>query len=291
MSGIALPIGEEQRVEESRSRRSWPPILVALCILLMLVIGAAAALGSMIAPHEAMSQNLDVGLTKPTGTYWFGTDTLGRDVFSRVIVGARAAVIGPAVVALLSFLIGNALGLVAGYFGGRTDSLIMRWVDLMLALPGLLIAVVIVGAVGGGYWMAVLVLAVLFVPFDTRVIRGATLEQMPRPYIEAAVTAGVPRRRIMLLHIWPNVSATALANTFLLFALALVALSGLSFLGFGAGPGQPDWGLMLSENRNLLFINPWASLAPAAMIVIVATSMNLIGDWVYERLTSRGVTR
>lgn len=291
MSDLAVPIGEEPRVERRQRRR--PPLLVAICFLLMLIVAVAAAFGSLIAPHEAMEQNLNplFNAIKPSWTYWLGTDTLGRDIFSRVIVGARAAVLGPMVVALISFAVGNTLGLTAGYFGGRTDSVIMRWVDLMLALPGLLIAVVIVGAVGGGYWMAVLVLALLFVPFDTRVIRGATLEQMPRPYVEAAVTAGVSRRRIMLLHIWPNVSATALANTFLLFALALVALSGLSFLGFGAGPGDPDWGLMLSENRNLLFINPWAALAPAVMIVIVATSMNLIGDWVYERLTARGVTR
>ena len=290
MSGIALPAEGGAEFKE-RSKRRRPPLLVIICLLIMLGIAVMAAFGNAVAPRDAMAQHLDVGLTRPSWTYLFGTDTFGRDIFSRVIVGARAAVVGPAVVALISFAVGNFLGLNAGYFGGRTDSLIMRWVDLMLALPGLLVAVVVVGAVGGGYWMAVLVLAVLFIPFDTRVIRGATLEQMPRPYVEAAVAAGVPRRRIMLLHIWPNVSATALANTFLLFAVALVALSGLSFLGFGAGPGSPDWGLMLAENRTLLFINPWAALAPAAMIVIVATSINLIGDWVYERMTARGVTR
>jgi peptide/nickel transport system permease protein len=161
----------------------------------------------------------------------------------------------------------------------------------MVALPGLLVAVVVIGAIGGGYWVAVLVLALLFIPFDTRVIRGATLEQMPRPYVEAAMTLGVPGRRIMLFHVWPNVLSTTFANTFLIFAIALVSLSGLSFLGFGAGPGDPDWGLMLAENRTLLFINPAAALAPGAMIVVVATAMNLIGDWVYERLASRGVTR
>jgi peptide/nickel transport system permease protein len=289
VSGIVLPVTHDADIA-APSRRHRPPFLIAACLLIVLVIVVLAALGTVIAPGAA-TQHLTTGLVKPNWTYWFGTDTLGRDVFSRVIVGTRAAVVGPLVVALISFTVGNFLGLTAGYFGGRTDSVIMRWVDLMLAMPGLLVAVVVVGAVGGGYWMAVLVLALLFIPFDTRVVRGATLEQMPRPYVEAAATAGVSRRRIMLLHIWPNISATALANTFLLFALALVALAGLSFLGFGAGPGDPDWGLMLSENRNLLFINPAAALAPAAMIVIVATSVNLIGDWVYERITARGVTR
>jgi peptide/nickel transport system permease protein len=290
MSEIVVPVGEGLDLS-TRTRRERPPLLILFCMLVMLGVVVLAAFGSLIAPREAMEQNLTVGLIPPDSTFWFGTDVLGRDVFSRVIVGARAAVLGPLVVAFLSFALGNILGLIAGFFGGRVDSLIMRWVDLMFALPGLLVAVVVIGAVGGGYWMAVLVLALLFVPFDTRVIRGATLEQMPRPYVEAAKTLGVPGRRIMFLHVWPNVSATAFANTFLLFALSLVSLSGLSFLGFGASPGDPDWGLMLAENRTLLFINPAATLAPGGMIVVVATCMNLIGDWVYERLAARGVTR
>jgi peptide/nickel transport system permease protein len=248
-------------------------------------------LGAAIAPRDAARQNLLVGLAPPSGTYWFGTDALGRDVFSRVIVGARAAFIGPLVVALGSMVIGNVLGLIAGYRGGRVDSLIMRSVDLMFALPGLLVAIVVIGAVGGGYWVAVAVLTLLFAPFDTRVIRGATLEQMPRPYVEAARTLGVPGRRIMLLHVWPNVSAVAVANTFLVFAFALVSLAGLSFLGFGAGPGEPDWGLMLAESRTILFVNPAAAFASGGMIILTATSMNLIGDWVFERLSSRGATR
>jgi peptide/nickel transport system permease protein len=290
VSGVVLP-AEGAPEFEKRGRRRRPPWIIAVCLLIMLGVVIMAAFGTLIAPDGAMAQHLNAGLVGPNSTYWLGTDELGRDILSRLIVGAQAALIGPAVVALISFVVGNSLGLVAGYFGGRTDSLIMRWVDLMLALPGLLVAVVVVGAVGGGYWMAVLVMALLFIPFDTRVIRGATLEQAPRPYVEAAVASGVPRRRIILLHIWPNVSATALANTFLLFALALVALSALSFLGFGAGPGSPNWGVMLAENRTFLFINPAAALAPAVMIVLVATSINLIGDWVYERLTARGVTR
>src|SRR5262249_48054392 len=141
------------------------------------------------------------------------------------------------------------------------------------------------------YWLAVGLLVVLTTPFDTRVVRGATLEQVPRPYVEAAKTLGVSDRRIMALHIWPNVSATAVANTFLVFAASLVALSGLSFPGLGSPAGTPDWGLMLAEGRALLFANPVAALAPGAMIVLTATSMNLIGDWLYERLSSRGATR
>ena len=290
MSEIIVPVGETGDVT-ARTRRERPPILIGFCMFVMACIVVMAVFGELIAPHDAMTQNLDVGLVPPNDTYPLGTDALGRDVLSRIIVGARAAIVGPLVVAVVSMVLGNILGLLAGYRGGRVDSLIMRWVDLMFALPGLLVAIVVIGAIGGGYWLAVLVLAVLFVPFDTRMIRGATLEQMPRPYVESAKTLGIPDRRIMLHHVWPNVSATTVANSFLLFAIALVSLSGLSFLGFGAGPGEPDWGLMLAESRTLLFINPAAALAPGAMIVLTATCMNLIGDWVYERLSARGVTR
>jgi peptide/nickel transport system permease protein len=195
------------------------------------------------------------------------------------------------VIAAASMLIGNLLGLLAGYRGGRVDSVIMRWVDFMWAVPGLLIVIVVVGQFGGGYWMAVAVLLVLTIPFDTRVVRGSTLEQAPRPYVEAARALGVSDRRIMLFHIWPNVSHVAVANSCLVFASSLVALSSLSYLGLGLSPGTPDWGLMVAEERNDLFVSPVAPLAPAVAIVMTATCLNLIGDWFYERLASRGATR
>lgn len=250
-----------------------------------------AIFGHMIAPQDAGAQNLTIGLSKPSGGHWFGTDALGRDVFSRVIIGARTALLGPLVISAGSLIFGNLLGLWAGYRGGKVDAIIMRWVDLMWSLPGLLVIIVVAGALGGGYWLAVLLLLILTVPFDTRVVRGATLEQTPRPYVEAARTLGVSDWRIMLFHVWPNVSPVAVANTFLVFSGSLVSLAGLSFLGLGVRPGTPDWGLMVAEGRSLLFANPVSVLAPGAMIVLTATSMNLIGDWLYERLTSRGATR
>jgi peptide/nickel transport system permease protein len=167
----------------------------------------------------------------------------------------------------------------------------MRWVDLMWALPAMLVIIVVAGAFGGGYWFSVGLLVILTMPFDLRMARGATLEQVPRPYVEAAKTLGVSDWRIMYLHIWPNISSVVVANAFLVFAGALVVLSGLSFLGLGVRPGTPDWGLMLSEGREFLFVNPVAVLAPALAIVLTATCMNLIGDWSYERLSSRGANR
>jgi peptide/nickel transport system permease protein len=250
-----------------------------------------SAFGSLLAPHDATYQDLLTGPAGPSGAHWLGTDTLGRDVASRIIVGARTAVLGPAVVACGAMLIGGALGLLSGYLGGTVDQSIMRWVDLMYALPGLLVAIVVVGVVGGGYWLAVGLLIVLSAPYDTRLIRGATLEQRSKPYVEAARTLGVSSSSIMRREIWPNVFPVALANTLLQFAFALVGLSALSFLGLGAPPGTPDWGRMLADNRPMLFDTPAAVLAPAGAIILTAVAVNLLGDLLEERFADRGRAR
>lgn len=275
----------------ARSRRSRLPWPVLICMCFILLVALLAIFGTMLAPQPPGTQNTALGMSGPTGEHWLGTDQLGRDIFSRVMVGARTALVGPLVVAICSLVIGDLLGLLGGYFGGWVDSLIMRWVDLMWAIPSLLVIIVVAGALGGGYWLAIGLLVVLIVPLDVRVVRGATLEQVPRPYVEAAKTLGVPTKRILVAHIWPNVAPVAVANTFLIFATALVSLSGLSFLGLGVNPGTPDWGLMLAENLGLLFVSPLAALAPGLMIVLTAASMNIFGDWLYERLSERGVSR
>jgi peptide/nickel transport system permease protein len=275
-------------VPARRRRASW---LIVACFVIIAAVVVMVVFGSLIAPQNPNAQNPVNALAKPGGAHWLGTDSLGRDVLSRLIAGARTAFMGPLVIAGASLVFGNLLGLWAGYKGGRVDAVIMRWVDLMWSVPGLLVIVVVSGTLGGGYWLAVGLLVILTIPFDTRVVRGATLEQAPRPYVEAARTLGVPGWRIMVWHIWPNVSPVAVANAFLNFAGSLTAIAGLSFLGLGVAPGTPDWGLMLSEGLQDLFVNPVAVLAPGALIVLTATSMNLIGDWLQERLASRGATR
>ena len=272
-------------------RRGRFPFLMIPPVFVAVVVAVFAIFGPVIAPHDPNAQDLFNTLQNPSRQFLLGTDDLGRDLASRIIAGARTAVIGPLLVALGALVIGNALGLVSGYFGGRLDAFIMRWVDLMYALPGLLVAIVLIGVVGGGYTLAVALLIVLTSPYDTRLVRGATLEQRPRPYVEAARALGLPSWKIMFWHIWPNVLPLVVANSFLNFAFSLVSLSALSFLGLGVGPGTPDWGRMLAENRNLLFGTPLAALAPAAMIVVTAASTNLIGDWLYELLSDRGRAR
>lgn len=267
------------------------PLVIGVCFFVVGAVVVMAVTGSLLAPQDPNAQHLAITLAKPSGAHWLGTDALGRDIFSRLIAGTRTAFVGPLVIAAGSMLFGDLLGLLAGYYGGRTDALTMRWVDLMLSIPGLLVIIVVTGAVNGGYWFAVALLLLLSVPFDTRVVRAATREQVPRPYVEAAKVLGVSNRRLMLHHIWPNVAPIAVANSFLIFAGAIVGLSGLSFLGLGAPVGSPDWGLMVANGQSLLFANPVAVLAPGAMIVLTAASMNLIGDWLYELLSSKGATR
>jgi peptide/nickel transport system permease protein len=268
-----------------RAPRMTISIGIAICFGIMALVIVCALFGSSVAPDSPFTQRLEVGDTPPSAEFLAGTDLLGRDVLSRVIYGAWTALVGPIVVAVGAWMIATVLGLVSGYLGGMVDSAIMRWVDFMLALPAPLIAIVVVGVVGGGYWTAVMVLIILFTAPDTRIVRSAVLEQRPQPYIDAARALGISKTRILFVHILPNVLPIILAYVVLDFAFALVNLAGLSFLGLGVEPGTPDWGRMLFENRTILFTNPVALLLPAAMVILTAVSMNLIGDWLFERLT------
>jgi len=289
MSEITLGPPDLALAAERRRRKF--PIVIGLCIAFVVAVAVCAIFGRLIAPHDAFGQDLLNTVQGPTSEHWFGTDSLGQDVFSRTIVGARPAVMGPLVIALGAMLLGSLLGTLAGYRGGTSDFAIMRWADLMYALPSLLVAIVVVGVLGGGYWIAVILLMVLTAPYDARLIRASVLEQRPRAYVEAARALGLPSRRIMFVHVWPNVLPIVIANTFLNFAFSLVALAGLSYLGLGASPGSADWGRMISDNRNLLFENPLAPLGPAMALVLTAVAVNLLGDWAYERVADRGRAR
>jgi peptide/nickel transport system permease protein len=282
---------ELERIRVGLELRRRFPILIALCVAIVTVVVVSAITGSLLTPKDPNAQNVLTGVSPPGAGHLLGTDQLGRDVLSRLIAGARTAIIGPLAIALGAMVFGNALGLLAGYLGGWVEALIMRWVDFMVSLPVLLVAIVVVGTLGGSYALAVVILIVLQIPYDTRIIRGATLEQRVLPYVEAARALGLRSPRVMAVHIWPNLWPLVIANSFLNFAFALVNLAALSFLGLGAGPGTSDWGRMLSDSRTLIFQNPWSALAPAIAIVLTAASMNILGDWLYERVSDAGRVR
>ncbi len=290
MSGVATPLPPDVVVAGRRVRRRRPTIVAFAIGWLALVVLLVLA-GPLLAPHGASEQDLLAGVGGPSGAHWLGTDALGRDVLSRVMVGTRSPVLGALAIALGAMVISTTFGLFAGYLGGKTEGGIMRGVDLLLALPPLLVIIVVAGAFNGGLVIAVVLLALLAAPSDTRIIRSVTLEQRPRAYVEAARVMGLSRRRIMVSHILPNIVALIVVDLCLDFTFGLVSLAGLSFVGLGVSEGAPDWGRMLFDNRNLLSINPWAALAPALMILLTAAAANIVGDWAYERLEQRGRAR
>lgn len=266
-----------------------PPVLVVLGFIIAAAALVCALFGQWLVP-DATKQDLLVGISGPSSDHWLGTDNLGRDVLGLLVVGARTAVLGAAAVAAFSFVIGHLIGLPAGYRRGWVDQVAMRWADLMFSLPALLVAIVVAGVLGGGYVLALVVLGILFSPTDTRVVRAAVLEQRGRPYVEAARLSNLSGRKIVVRHIWPNIAPTVVGNAFLNFGFALLSLATLSFLGLGVSPGSPDWGRTLADNRDQLFANPWAAIAPGLAIIATAAAVNVVGDWIHQRLDQRGLS-
>ncbi|MBS1892924.1 MAG: ABC transporter permease [Actinobacteria bacterium] len=243
-----------------------------------------AIFGPLLAPDDPNAVNLLEGSQTPSSAHLLGTDQVGRDVLSRTMVGARTAIVGPLVISLASILIATVAGLLAGYISGVTDTVLSRICDVIYALPALLVAIVVVGILGGGYWLAISVLIVLNIPWLYRNLRAAVIEQRGLPYIEAAQVLDMSRWRIMRVQVLPNIVPIVLSTFFLCFTYAFVDLSTLSFLGLGVAPGTPDWGRMVAESRILIFENPWGALAPLILIIGTALSANLLGDALDDRL-------
>lgn len=269
----------------TRRRAPWLMVIVGVFLA---VIALLAAAGGLLFP-DAMRQDILASLL-PVGSegHPLGTDELGRDVLAMTIAGTASSVVGPVLVALGSMLCGIVLGTLAGYERGWLDFAIGRWTDLLLALPVLLAAIVVSGVLGGGYAVTVVLLIVLFSPSDIRIVRAGVLEQTARPYIEAAQMLSLSRWRVMFRHILPNVSTLVITNVMLNTAFALVAFSSLSFLGVGVSPGVADWGRQLTDNRAIMFDNPAAVIVPALLIILVACAVNVLGDWLGERLSRTG---
>ncbi|GAA5038414.1 ABC transporter permease [Microbacterium fluvii] len=272
----------------TRPRRRALPVSVVLSLGLLVLVVLAVLFGGMLYP-DAMRQDILSALL-PAGAdgHPLGTDELGRDVWAMTVAGASSALVGPVCVAIGSMILGIVLGTLAGYERGWLDTVISRWTDLLLALPVLLAAIVVSGLFGGGYWVTVALLVLLFSPSDIRIVRAGVLEQSARPYIEAARMLSLSRWRVMFRHILPNVSVLVITNVMLNIAFALVAFSSLSFLGVGVSPGTADWGRQLTDNRAIMFDNPAAVVVPALLIILVASAVNLVGDWAGQRLSQAG---
>lgn len=266
--------------------RDWVSTLAAVFLALVVLAAIASPFLTELATTQSI---LDSLLPAGSPGHLLGTDELGRDVLLLTLAGTGSAVAGPVVIAAGSMLLAILIGTVAGYLRGPVDWIVGRVVDILLSLPVMLVALVVAGIFGAGYWVTVIMLVLLFCPSDIRIIRAGVTEQAPRPYIEAAQMLSLSPARIMFRHIVPNVWPLIMTNFMLNLAIALVTLSSLSFLGIGVAPGTPDWGRQITDGRGILGDNPAMMVVPAILIVLVAMAINVLGDHLGERLRERGM--
>ena len=259
--------------------------VIGLVILLPIVIASLAPwILTSTSPND---QDLASSLRFPDGGHLLGTDKLGRDVWARIVYGAQPTLLGALVVVILSGIIGIPLGLVAGYYGGRVDALIMRILDALLAFPALLLAILVVATFGRGLGTVVVALGVIYVPAMARLIRSVTLVQRTLTYVDAGRALGFSDARILFRHILPNLVAAVVVQSTIDLAYAILDIAALSFLGLGQQPPDPDWGSMLSDGRAYLLQNAWPALSAGFAIMLTVISFNLVGDGLRSQLDPR----
>ncbi len=276
-------------------RRTPVSILVAGAILAVFVV--IALLAGVIAPADPARQSL-IQRLRPPGhataqgfTYWMGTDELGRDLFSRVLHGARASMAVAVASVAVSLLVGAALGLLAGWRRGFVEIAIMRLVDTMLSIPAILLAVLAVAVIGPGFQTLVLVLGLTRWPRYARVAYAQTLQVATLPYIRAAELAGVGTARLLMRHVLPNIAGPLVVVATAEFGLMILFEAGLSFLGLGIQPPTPSWGSIMSTGRNYLERAWWLTLFPGGCLFLLVLSVNVLGDWLRDRLDPRSRAR
>ena len=271
-----------------RLRRDKVAMVSLVVIVLMALVAIFAPAFRSITGHPPNEQFHRTGLTPdglpkpPSGTFWFGTDDLGRDLLVRVAYGARVSLGVGVVATLLSVAVGVAIGLAAGYFRGVVDTLLARLIDVVLSLPFLLVAIALVSVTGPSLTITVLVISFFSWSSVARIVRGQVLSVREREYIEAARSLGASDLRIMVVDVLPNVMAPVIVYTTLLIPVVIVSQATLSFLGLGIPPPTPDWGGMLSEAQAYYETSWWFLAAPGAALVVTTVAFNLFGDGVRD---------
>ena len=239
----------------------------------------AGLLGELgLSPYDPLAQDRIARMQSPSAAHWLGTDLFGRDVLSRLIVGISQSFIISFCSVGVASLVGAALGLSAAWFGGFWDGVVMRWMDVLLAFPAILLALLIIAIFGPSGWTSILAIGIVYTPIFTRVVRGPALSLKQRDFVDAARTFGSSRRYIMTRHLALNLVAPLTVQITLALAWALVTEAGLSFLGLGTQPPDASLGLMLSEARNLMELAPWLLLVPALALMVAVLGFNLLGD-------------
>lgn len=290
-------VANEQRIVETRSiwgiywsrfRRNKMAVTGALVMLILIVL---AIFGPRLAPNDPIALNTPVRLQGPSWRYPFGTDEFGRDVFSRVLYGARLAV----KVGILSVVVamggGIVLGLISGYYGGWVDSVMSRFLEIWLSFPDILFAIAVVAILGPSLNNVIIALGFLSIPVYARIVRGSVLSARNEQYVEAARAIGAHGPRIMWRHILPNVVSPVIVLSSLRFGGALLTGAGLSFIGLGAQPPTPEWGAILADGRNFMYQAPWITVFPGLAIAVFVLGVNLLGDGLRDVLDPRLRTR
>ncbi len=259
---------------------------VAIGLLILVVFALMALLAPWIAPYNPYKLSIVNRLKPPSELFWFGTDEFGRDIFSRTIYAGRLSLLVGAAVVMLSSLIGITLGLLAGFFP-RLDAPIARLVDAMMAFPDILLAIALVAALGPSLATVIVALSIVYAPRLARVVRASTLVIRELPYVEAAVSMGISTPHIMMRHVLRNLISPIMVQATFLFASAMLAEAGLSFLGLGVSPEIPTWGTMIAAGRQYVGQADWMTLFPGIAIVLSVLSLQMVGDGFRDLLDPR----
>lgn len=282
---MAKEKGNSQRRDVIRRLKKNKLAMTGLIILFLLI--AASALAPWIAPYGYDDQDVTRRFLAPCADYWLGTDSLGRDIFSRILYGGRISLAVGILATGSSAVAGIILGAVAGYFGGKKDNAIMRVLDVLMAMPQILLAIAIAATLGTGVRNAVIAVSVANIPRFARVVRAPILAQRNQEYIEAAVAVNAKDQRIIFRHILPNVMAPIIVEVTLGVGIAIISTAGLSFLGLGVQPPVPEWGAMLSAGRQYIREYWHVVTFPGIAIMLTVFSLNVFGDGLRDALDPR----
>jgi ABC-type dipeptide/oligopeptide/nickel transport system permease subunit len=254
---------------------------------MLALISLMALLAPVISPYDPNQVDMLQQLSAPGRAHILGTDLYGRDILSRIFWGGRTTLVVGLISVGIASTIGILLGLASGYYGGVIDSLVMRFVDILLSFPRILLALTIVGMLGAGLFHVMLAVGIASITGYARLVRGTVLSAREHPYVEAARVVGCPNRRIVFRHLLPNVIGPVIVLATLDIAAAILAASSLSFLGLGVQPPTAEWGYMLNEGRIYLRAAPWVTLFPGLAIMMSVLSINMLGDGLRDALDPR----
>jgi peptide/nickel transport system permease protein len=278
------PQASNLKLTMRRLVRSPGTVVGAIVVLIFLLISLTAPL---LAPYEIDRAVFAQARQGPSADHWLGTDELGRDLFSRLLYGARLSLLVGLIAVGIGVIIGAPLGLISGYVGGKVDLLVMRLMDVMLAFPSILLAILLVAAFGPSLNNAMIAIGIVSVPIYARLIRSSTLTLKEQLFVEASRSIGAKDGRILFYHIFPNTLAPIVVQSTLQIAVAIQASAALGFLGLGAGPDVPEWGNMLQKGRTYILSAPHIVIFPGLAIMLVVLGFNLMGDGLRDALDPR----